>query len=40
MVVVVVIAGDDLCYDYNLFSTVTLFPVPTGVKVRADTVQL
>jgi len=40
MDVVTVIAGDDLCYDQNFFPTATLFPVPTGVEVRAETVQL
>jgi len=40
MVVVTGIAGDDLCCDQNLFPYVTLFPVRTGVEVRAETVQL
>jgi hypothetical protein len=37
---VIVVAGDDLCYDRNLFSTATLFAVPTGVEVRAETLKL
>jgi hypothetical protein len=39
-VVVIDITGDDLCYDQNLFSTATLFLVPTCVKVRAETLEL
>lgn len=39
-VVVTGIAGDDKCGDLSLFPTATLFPVPTGVEVRAETVQL
>jgi hypothetical protein len=40
MVVVIDIAGGDLCYDQNFSSTATLFLVPTCVEVRAETVQL
>jgi len=40
MVVFIVIAGEDLCYDQNLFPTATLFPLPTGAEVRAEIVQL
>jgi hypothetical protein len=40
VLVVIAIAGDDLRYDQNLFPTATLFPVPTGAEVKAETVQL
>jgi len=39
-VVVTGIAGDDLCCYQSLFPTATLFPVPTGVEVRSETIQL
>jgi hypothetical protein len=40
MVVVIVIAGEDLRYYQNLFPNSTVFPVPAGVEMRPENVQL